>query len=106
MSVEFIQIGEVFVDSGQIMVGDPSYLDEFAPGEPTAVQPDANGDFPYSYSGAYSATASDSGAGQLAARPDIGSAVVTRTASGDGIYPVFQVFEDGRLVGLHIDLTV
>ncbi len=31
-------------------------------------------------------------------------AVVSPTATGDGIYPVFQVVEDGRLVGLFIDL--
>jgi hypothetical protein len=104
MSVKFKHVGDVGVDSGQIMVGDPCYVREFVSDEFNNVE-SVDGAFPYSYSGACSATCS-AGAGQLAVRPGVGSAVVSSTAFGDGIYPVFQVFEDGKLVALHIDLTM
>lgn len=101
--IEWSLVGHVGVDTGQIMVGDPSYLDDFV-----------NDDFAgekepeYSYSGA-AATSVYRGGGVIGQFDQFenptGRAVVTPTAFGDGVFPVYQIFEDGELVGLHIDLV-
>jgi hypothetical protein len=90
--------GHFAVDSGQAMVGDPCYLDEWK----TNVGEDWNlegkvGD--YSYQGA-SATTLESNYGELG----ISTAVVFSTGHGDGLYPVYvQMNEDGRVTKVVID---
>ena len=86
-------IGHIGVDSGQIIVADPAYMQDFGttPG------------FGYDEA-ADTALAGGGVVGEFDHIPDVGQAVVTCTAHGDGAYPVFQVIEDGRLVGLFIDL--
>ena len=90
--------GHFAVDSGQAMVGDPCYLDEWK----TNVGEDWNlegkvGD--YSYQGA-SATTLESNYGELG----ISTAVVFSTGYGDGLYPVYvQMNEDGRVTKVVID---
>lgn len=93
-----INAGYFGVDSGQAMVGDPCYLDQWK----TNVDEEWNLEGKigqYSYQGA-SATTIDKSYGELG----IGSAVVFSTGYGDGYYPVFvQMNEDGRVSKVVID---
>jgi hypothetical protein len=90
--------GTFGVDSGQAMVGDPCYLDQWK----TNVGEDWNlegkvGD--YSYQGA-SATTIENNYGELG----IGTAVVFSTGYGDGLYPVYvKLNNDGRVSKVVID---
>jgi hypothetical protein len=105
------QIGTVDVDSGQVMVTDPCYVKSFTNDEPFTreadhrIDQDTPGTYPYSYSGASAASCSDEGYGQMnhpAGHP--GAGVVTRTAHGDGSYPVYGEFnEDGLISRIVID---
>jgi len=84
-------IGYCGVDSGQILLIDPCYVwkDDFAVGsEPTGGNYDA----------ACRITLSDTGAGE------VDGGVVTRTAYGDGAYPVTAEYgSDGRVLRVTID---
>ena len=90
--------GTFGVDSGQAMVGDPCYLDQWK----TNVGEDWNlegkvGD--YSYQGA-SATTIEGNYGELG----ISTAVVFSTGYGDGLYPVYvKLNNDGRVSKVVID---
>lgn len=94
-------IGHFAVDSGQAMVGDPCYLDEwelwnekvdnFEKYKEVAGQ--------YSYLGSCGITI-EKGYGELGT----GSAVVFSTGYGDGLYPVYaEIDEDGRVSKVVID---
>jgi hypothetical protein len=96
-------IGYVGVDSGQVMVGDPCYLDTFI-NDDYCTSSDTPGE--YSYSGA--SDVSMSGGGVIGQFPQLGGkagrAVVSATRHGDGVYPVFQVVNKwGEVTGLFID---
>jgi hypothetical protein len=93
-----IQAGWFSVDSGQAMVGDPCYLDQWKTNEGEAW--DLEGKIgQYSYQGA-SATTIENSYGELG----IGTAVVFNTGYGDGYYPVFvEMNEDGRISKVVID---
>jgi len=89
------EIGSFSVDSGQAIVGDPSYLDEWEPWN------DKVDDFDkyvekageYGYLGACGVTLKQ-GYGVLGH----GSAVAFTTGYGDGFYPVYAEFnDDGRI---------
>lgn len=98
--IEYVYIGEVMVDSGMLMVGDPCYVQDFKENEITEPEkPDRNGDFSYSYRGAYSASLSG---GEML---DRGRAIATFTERGDGYYSVYHIVENGRPVALHVDLA-
>ena len=91
-------VGSFAVDSGQAMVGDPCYLDQWKTNEGEEWNLEGKvGD--YSYHGA-SATTIEKSYGELG----IGTAVVFYTGYGDGYYPVFvQMNEDGRVSKVVID---
>ncbi len=93
-----IPAGYFAVDSGQAMVGDPCYLDQWKTDE--GLEWNLEGKIgQYSYQGA-SATTIEHSYGELG----IGSAVVFNTGYGDGYYPVYvQMNEDGRIVKVVID---
>jgi hypothetical protein len=93
-----IQAGWFSVDSGQAMVGDPCYLDQWKTNE--GEEWDLEGKIgQYSYQGA-SATTIENSYGELG----IGTAVVFNTGYGDGYYPVFvEMNEDGRISKVVID---
>jgi hypothetical protein len=93
-----IEAGRFGVDSGQAMVGDPCYLDQWKTNE--GEEWDLDGKIgQYSYQGA-SATTIEKSYGELG----VGSAVVFNTGYGDGYYPVFvQLNEDGRVSKVVID---
>ena len=93
-------IGSFTVDSGQAMVGDPCYLDEWQPWNSEEHNFDEHetkaGE--YGYLGACGVTLKE-GYGTLGN----GSAVAFTTGYGDGVYPVYAEFnEDGRIAKVTI----
>jgi hypothetical protein len=93
-------VGSFSVDSGQAMVGDPCYLDQWQTNENEPFELDGKVG-QYSYLGACATTISQN-AGELG----IGSAVVFNTGYGDGVYPVYvQYNEDGRVAKVVIDFV-
>ena len=98
---EMTLIGHFAVDSGQAMVGDPCYLDEWELWNDKAEQFDnyVNHKGKYSYLGACNATLNE-GYGELG----IANAVVFSTGYGDGVYPVYaELNEDGRVARVVIE---
>lgn len=88
------RIGSVWVDSGQMMLGDPCYLHDWKANNAAF---DQHGD--YSYAGACTATCSDDAAGILGE----GLSAVFATGYGDGTYPVDVTYNsDGRVVAVTI----
>lgn len=86
-------IGHIGVDSGQVMIGDPCYLDDWGAGEFTEVMDKPDGKYvprgTFDYNGACTATCSEKSVGVLSNRHGSGLAVVSATNFGDGQYPVF-----------------
>jgi hypothetical protein len=103
-------IGHFGVDSGQVMIVDPCYLDKWedtGPGE-LEFTPGKNLDF--SYNGACNASLSDKGFGELHHGAISQYAVVSTTGIGDGVYPVYAEVENiggwgERVVRLVIDFS-
>jgi hypothetical protein len=97
-------IGQFAVDSGQAMIGDPCYLDEWKPWDSDSDVPfdeRKNRSGEYGYLGACNATI-EKGFGQLG----LASSVVFSTGYGDGLYPVFaHINEDGRVGMIVVDFT-
>jgi len=90
--------GTFGVDSGQAMVGDPCYLDDWKTnnGEKWELEGKVG---EYSYQGA-SATTLAGNYGELG----ISTAVVFSTGYGDGLYPVYvKLNNDGRVSKVVID---
>jgi len=88
-------IGSFSVDSGQAMVGDPCYLDEWEPWNDKVDNFDKHVDKAgeYGYLGACGATLKE-GYGVLGN----GSAVAFTTGYGDGFYPVYAEFNDDERI--------
>jgi hypothetical protein len=97
---EMTHIGTFIVDSGQAMIGDPCYLDEWkADYDNFDDHPKHRGE--YGYLGACNATLTDN-YGTLGD----GNSVVFNTGYGDGAYPVFAVFnDDGRIAKIIVDFV-
>jgi hypothetical protein len=97
-------IGQFAVDSGQAMIGDPCYLDEWKPWERESGIPfeeHKNRAGEYSYLGSCEATI-EKGFGELG----VASSVVFSTGYGDGLYPVYaHINEDGRIGMVVVDFT-
>jgi hypothetical protein len=97
-------IGQFAVDSGQAMIGDPCYLDEWQnwdreSGIPFEDHKNRAGE--YSYLGSCEATIGK-GFGELG----LASSVVFSTGYGDGLYPVYaHINEDGRIGMVVVDFT-
>lgn len=93
-------VGHIGIDSGQAMVGDPCYLDEWKTNE--GEEWDLEGKIgQYSYQGA-SATTIKNNMGELGG----GRAVVFSTGYGDGSYPVYvSLDENNRVAKVVIDFT-
>ena len=94
---DLIYAGAFSVDSGQAMVGDPCYLDDWDTNKNEEWNLEGKiGQ--YSYQGA-SATTIAKNYGSLGF-----NAVVFSTGYGDGLYPVYvQLNEDGRVSKVFID---
>lgn len=83
-------IGWCAVDSGQIVITDPSYLTDW---KNNKMGDTGLGD--YSWSGACATTLTDKSAGQLNfPAGHAGAGVVARTGLGDGYYPVYATYAD------------
>jgi hypothetical protein len=96
-------IGQFAVDSGQAIVGDPCYLDEWEPWNDKVDSFDSHvtkaGE--YGYLGACGVTLKE-GYGTLG----VASAVAFTTGYGDGLYPVYAEFdEDGRIAKVVINFV-
>lgn len=93
-----VHVGNVAVDSGQVMVGDPCYLGDWKDND-FSEEAVATGASTYDYAGACAQTLSGKRAGELGNA----SAVVSATAWGDGVYPVYATYDqDGRIVKLEV----
>lgn len=92
-------IGYVGVDSGQVMITDPCYLHDWKADNFTE-----KGDrLDYSYSGACNATLGENGGNAIGSGTQ---GVASRTAYGDGCYPVYQILSrDGTVEGLFVDFN-
>ena len=96
-------IGRFSVDSGQAIVGDPCYLEDWKPwnSEEDNFADHENKAGEYGYLGACNATLGK-GYGEL----NNGSAVAFSTGYGDGYYPVYaEINEDGRVAKIVIDFV-
>ncbi|MGA1047376.1 MAG: DUF4241 domain-containing protein [Minisyncoccia bacterium] len=95
---EMTLIGHFAVDSGQAMVGDPCYLDEWDTNRAEEWNIEGK-EGEYSYHGA-SATTLSNNHGELG----MARAVVFSTGYGDGLYPVYaEMNEDGRVARIVIE---
>jgi len=98
-------IGLVAVDSGQLMLCDPSYIsgekwdkDAYSP-----ENADRNGMYSFNYNGACGATLSEERAGQLKFENNYeGAGVAFSSGLGDGMYPVYATYVDDPDWGLRI----
>lgn len=105
--LEVVKLGDVGVDSGQLLITDPLYIkEEWSPAGQEGVgiieDPELS---PYSYEGACKATAG-SGYGELAYRlGHKGAGVVFATAFGDGLYPIYGEKHDGRIVRVYVNVA-
>lgn len=100
MSYERKQVGKCCVDSGQMMLVDPAYVED-ADYQRRPFTHEDNGDGTFNYQGAMNA--SNPAAGQLKNKHGAPVAVVCSTGWGDGTYPVFvDVAPNGRVAGMHI----
>lgn len=86
-TIDRVKIGEVYVDSGQMMVGDPCYLSEWTNSDELDFE---KRDKEYSYEGACQETCSEEHAGILGG----GLSAVCSTGYGDGCYPVYIEYSD------------
>lgn len=98
-------IGYCSVDSGQIMLSDPCYVEQFRvemdepDGKFDATLEPVSGSYPYTYNGASSATCSKQSAGALGG----GLGVVVTSGYGDGSYPVYATYNsEGRVIEARI----
>lgn len=100
---ELVRIGSFSVDSGQAMIGDPCYLDEWQPwnSEENNFADHVEKAGEYNYLGACGVTI-EKGYGVLGNN----SAVAFSTGYGDGIYSVYaHINEDGRVGMILVDFT-
>ncbi|KKM60572.1 hypothetical protein LCGC14_1540580 [marine sediment metagenome] len=103
MSTQVVQIGEVGVDSGQLMLCDPSYIGsqwserDWEDMDVNLNEPSQESQFDgeFSYVGCCVSRQVEGMAGQLNYRlGHAGAGVVTNTGLGDGCYPVYAEIED------------
>ncbi|WP_230110295.1 DUF4241 domain-containing protein [Microbacterium foliorum] len=112
VEVELVYLGEVAVDSGQLMITDPCYIDSewieepfnmYGPAESSELTKGRQALMRYSYDGASQATMR--GGGELAftlGHP--GAGVAFPTAWGDGAYPVYAEQHNGNTVRVFINV--
>ena len=92
---ETIHIGNVAVDSGQILIVDPCYLSEWKDGE--------YGDLKSHYGRACHLTSDTKNlGGEMIVSGIAGTGVAASSGYGDGLYPVIATYKDGRIKKLEI----
>ena len=98
--IEWTLLGKFAVDSGQAMIGDPCYLDEWKHNRDEEWDIEGK-EGQYSYFGA-SATTLSNNFGEL----EDGRSVVFSTGYGDGVYNVYgHINDDGRVGVIVVDFT-
>jgi hypothetical protein len=103
------KIGSFGVDSGQVLITDPCYLhdwkaEEFDDNKIKEMQ--ASGKYEYSYNGACAQTLNDKNGGRGAGPIGIGcDGVVSCTGFGDGCYPVYARYVNGRVMEISIKFS-
>jgi hypothetical protein len=107
-NIEVVYIGEVGVDSGQLMVTDPCYIDQEWRRQKFSLVRETTDDeklYDYSYNGACNATLNGEGHGQMAFKlGHAGAGVAFHTAWGDGAYGVYAEKHDGRIVRVYVNV--
>jgi len=88
--LKFVKSGEVSVDSGQILLIDPSYITESFP--------NGVGYRALNFNHVCRVTLRDSGCGGVA-----GLGFATSSGYGDGVYPVYVARSGGRIASIRID---
>lgn len=94
------KLGTFGVDSGQVMIVDPCYLNRWKDDGFHAPDGPAKPTGEFSYDGACRQTLYDPRMGGVL---EEGLAVVASTGYGDGSYDVYALYKDGRIMGLYID---
>jgi hypothetical protein len=82
-------LGFFGVDSGQVMIGDPGYLNDW---KENKIGDEGYGD--YSWAGACATTMTNERGGTLVNKIGAELAVVSSTGIGDGVYPVVAHYTD------------
>lgn len=101
MENQWVQIGVVGVDSGQLLLCDPCYIN--SQWQEEWVSNFDNPPAPFCYSACCKATLSSERYGQL--NYDLGHAgvaVAFASGMGDGVYPVYARFDGGRIAEVKI----
>jgi len=99
---DFTYLGSFSVDSGQAIIGDPCYLDEWKnwdDKEPFDNHPQHQGE--YGYLGSCNATLTE-GFGNLG----LANACAFTTGYGDGIYHVYGELDGNRILKIFIDFDM
>jgi hypothetical protein len=99
------QIGQVAVDSGQIMIIDPCYINKDFCNEFDGTYEDKQrGSYEMNYNGCCEATLNEKGYGAIGNEYVDALAIASRTTYGDGVYPVYAEFNDnGQITSLTIN---
>lgn len=103
------QIGFIGIDSGQVLLCDPCYIDSHwhHPTEEESLDYDFEkkkfkGQF--SYAGCANASLNENQGGQLNYdKKNEGAGVVCTTGWGDGCYPVYAYYKEGRITKVEIN---
>ena len=96
------QIGVCGVDSGQILLCDPCYIDSEWKKEDFDDKKKSKNYF--SYNACCKKTLTKNLAGQLNFKlGHAGAGVVVSSGYGDGVYPVYATYEDGRIKSVRIE---
>ena len=105
---EFKKIGVVGVDSGQILITDPCYIEsEWRKKKKGESIFDKKNKGEYSYSGCCLATGGKKKSGQLNYKlGHKGVGVASSSGLGDGVYPVYAKIVDGRVSHIIIDFGI
>lgn len=105
--LEIEEIGFVSVDSGQLMITDPCYINnEWQEEQFEIIRHDIKRDFNYSYAGAGYASSSKDGYGQLNFKlGHKGAGIAIGTFGGDGDYSVFAEKYNKKVVRIYVNLV-
>jgi hypothetical protein len=97
-------IGQVAVDSGQIMIIDPCYINkDFCNEFDGSYEDKQRNSYEMNYNGCCEATLNNKGYGALGNEYVNDLAIACGTLYGDGVYPVYAEMKDGRVKSLTID---
>ncbi len=91
---QWTKVGDIAVDTGNIIVADPCYVLKGEATDGITFEHAVGLDLPKMPDEAVRSLAEE------------GNGLLIQTGYGDGLYPVFAMIEDGRVMSLRIDFTV